>query len=98
MAWGTGARDRTSTAAHKARTARVLERDGYQCQIRGPRCVGHATTNDHIKNVKSFADPADAEHDDNCQAACVPCHARVSRRGRSGARGCVCRKAGTRVI
>lgn len=82
MAWGTGARDRTSTAEHKARTARVLERDGHQCQLRGPRCIGHATQNDHIKNVKSFANEADAEHDDNCQAACVPCHMeKTSREG-----------------
>ena len=50
MAWGTGARDRTSTAAHQARRKRVLKRDGYECRLRGPRCIGTATECDHIIN------------------------------------------------
>jgi 5-methylcytosine-specific restriction protein A len=52
----------------------VLKRDGYQCRLRGPRCIGKATECDHIINVKSFTDPNQAEADTNCQAACRPCH------------------------
>ncbi|RZL77433.1 MAG: HNH endonuclease [Rhodococcus sp. (in: high G+C Gram-positive bacteria)] len=72
--WGTGARARTNTAAHKARRLRVLARDHHICQIQGPRCTGAANICDHIINVKSFANPDDAERDDNCQAVCRPCH------------------------
>ena len=72
--WGQGSSKRTSTAAHIARRKRVLARDRHQCQIRTARCIGTATICDHIRNVASFAHPADAESDTNCQAACVPCH------------------------
>jgi len=75
MAWGNeGSRQRTSTAAHQARRLRVLARDNNQCQIRGPRCATVATDCDHIRNVKAFTNPGDAESDDNCQAVCRPCH------------------------
>ncbi len=49
-------------------TAFVLERDGYQCRIHGPRCIGHATQADHIKR-------GDDHRPGNLQAACQPCHA-----------------------
>jgi hypothetical protein len=31
---------------------RVLARDGYRCQVRGPRCQGEATMVDHIIPVR----------------------------------------------
>jgi|SRR3954453_10503900 5-methylcytosine-specific restriction protein A len=48
----------------------ILERDEYQCQIRGPRCLGQATVVDHIVpvNTQNMCDPS------NCRAACRPCN------------------------
>lgn len=50
--------------------AAILERDGYRCQIRRPRCVGLAATVDHI--VPAWRGGSD--HPSNLQAACGPCH------------------------
>jgi 5-methylcytosine-specific restriction protein A len=49
----------------------VLARDGYRCQIRGPRCVGVATQMDHVVELADGGPDTDA----NAQAACRPCHA-----------------------
>jgi 5-methylcytosine-specific restriction protein A len=57
---------------------RVLERDGYVCQLRYPGvCLGVATTADHILTVLNGGgnDPA------NLRASCAPCNlARENRR------------------
>jgi 5-methylcytosine-specific restriction protein A len=58
----------------------VLERDGYQCQLRfAGICIGEATEADHI------IQPGSGGTDDlwNLRAVCRPCHAR--RTGRQGA-------------
>lgn len=50
----------------------VLARDGYRCQIQGPRCTGRATEADHIVALAlggARLDPA------NLRAACKPCNA-----------------------
>jgi 5-methylcytosine-specific restriction protein A len=78
------ARTASSAATHargwsKLR-ASILERDGYRCQMRGPRCTGIATTVDHIREV------ADGGSDDpsNLQAACEPCHrSKTGKHGRA---------------
>jgi len=59
---------------------KVLERDGYQCQLRFPDiCVGRASQVDHIIQPE-----ADGGSDlANLRAVCVRCHAR--RTGRQGA-------------
>ncbi|WP_448389415.1 HNH endonuclease [Mycolicibacterium sp. XJ1904] len=66
--WGRGDK-RTGTTQHKARRLRVLKRDGYQCQLRYPGCIGTATICDHIIALGLGGRDAD----DNCQAACQPC-------------------------
>lgn len=76
MAWKRGGFSRTSTAEHRKRKARVLRRDGYKCQIKGPKCLGRATILDHIIPV-AFGGP---DEDANCQAACEPCHAEKTQR------------------
>jgi 5-methylcytosine-specific restriction endonuclease McrA len=57
----------------------VLERDGYECQIRGPKCLGRATEVDHVvpwREGGAWSDPT------NLRASCRPCNAgRVSRPG-----------------
>lgn len=73
MAWGTGASERVGTARHKKQRARILRRDGYQCQLRYPdRCIGIATEMDHHRNVAAGG----SDDDTNMQAVCHPCHAK----------------------
>ena len=56
----------------------VLMRDGYRCQIRGPRCTYAATHVDHIRPLADGGshDPA------NLRAACLNCN--LSRRRTGG--------------
>jgi 5-methylcytosine-specific restriction protein A len=61
------------------RRARVLERDGYACQLRYPGCRGRASEVDHI--VQPEAGGTNAL--ENLRAVCRWCHAR--RTGRQGA-------------
>jgi 5-methylcytosine-specific restriction endonuclease McrA len=49
----------------------VLERDGYACLIRGPRCTGYATTVDHIVPV---AEGGEFWAPENLRSACGPCN------------------------
>lgn len=50
--------------------AKVMQRDNWTCQLRGPHCAVIATDCDHIVNV------ANGGSDDmsNLCAACKPCH------------------------
>lgn len=59
----------------------VLERDCYECQIRGPRCTGEATQVDHIVAAAFGGD------DDygNLRAACRSCNASLGAKVRGGA-------------
>ncbi|MGV0675842.1 HNH endonuclease [Mycolicibacterium fortuitum] len=71
--WRRGGTTRTNTTEHRARHDRVLQRDGYQCSLRYPGiCIGTATICDHIVALTEHG----ADSDDNCQAACEPCHRR----------------------
>jgi 5-methylcytosine-specific restriction protein A len=64
----------------QARVRRVLERDGYQCQLRyADICVGKASQVDHIIQPEAGGGSDLA----NLRAVCVRCHAR--RTGRQGA-------------
>lgn len=56
----------------------VLERDGWLCQIRGPRCSVQADQADHIV---PFARGGDAYDPANLRAACAPCN--LGRRART---------------
>jgi hypothetical protein len=59
---------------------KVLERDGYHCQLRFPDiCIGKATEVDHIIQPEAGGGSDLA----NLRAVCVRCHAR--RTGRQGA-------------
>lgn len=51
--------------------AYVLERDLYQCQIRGPLCTRSATEADHIRELAAGGAPYDPG---NLRAACKPCN------------------------
>lgn len=49
----------------------VLNRDGWQCQIRGPRCTGRANTVDHINPVATHGHTLNPAL---LRAACVACN------------------------
>ena len=49
------------------RRLRVLVRDRWRCQIRGPHCIGRANEVDH-------GDDRDDHRDSNLRAVCKPCH------------------------
>lgn len=49
----------------------VLERDAYQCQIRGPRCTFIATAVDHILPLSLGGEAYSIE---NLRAACTTCN------------------------
>lgn len=72
MAYGTADRRRRLPANWEQLRRFVLARDGYTCQLRGPRCAGRATDVDHIEAM------TDDHRPEALQAACRPCHAEKS--------------------
>lgn len=50
--------------------AKVLTRDGWECQLRQPGCLTEATEVDHIQPVSQGGD----DDLDNLAAVCHPCH------------------------
>ena len=50
---------------------RVLDRDGWTCQLRGPGCTLVAGTVDHIRALSEGGDPYDPA---NLRAACRHCN------------------------
>jgi 5-methylcytosine-specific restriction enzyme A len=50
----------------------VLARDGFECQIRLPKCRGQATAVDHIVELEDGGSRYDLS---NLQAACASCNA-----------------------
>lgn len=64
MSWATHPVD----AAWRRTRLLVLQRDNYRCQIRGPRCTGHATHVDHVLGRGLSESLADL------RAACEPCN------------------------
>lgn len=67
------ARDVYSSMAWVRTRLRVLERDGYICQVRLPGCRVKASAVDHIRELADGGDPYDMA---NLQAACVSCNSR----------------------
>ena len=61
----------TDTAAWKRVRRKVLVRDGYECQLRGPRCTFDAEHVDHIIPVSRGG----SDDPSNLQAVCLTCHA-----------------------
>lgn len=71
MAWQSGGRSRTGTAAHRRWRTAVLRRDDYRCR----RCGHHDPSGrtlraDHVVNVKAGGDDGVA----NGQTLCEHCH------------------------
>jgi 5-methylcytosine-specific restriction protein A len=60
-----------NTRAWKRVRLAILARDGYRCQIQGPRCKGTATEVDHILELHAGGAPL---HPSNLRAACKSCN------------------------
>jgi 5-methylcytosine-specific restriction endonuclease McrA len=66
----------------RAKLQRVLQRDGYECQIRDTGCTQLATEVDDILPVSVTGITRADATDDMLQAACHACHARKTERER----------------
>jgi 5-methylcytosine-specific restriction protein A len=74
----------TRGANWKRTRRRILNRDGHECQIRGPRCAVDANEVDKIIPASRGGSDTD---DDNLRAVCPPCHkAKTARETAAGAR------------
>ena len=73
--WINGGRPRTTTTAHRAWAAQVLDRDNHLCRIQRPGCTWVGTTADHVTPIAEGGAEFDLA---NGQAACKPCHAKKS--------------------
>lgn len=56
----------------------VLKRDGWACRHCGEAVIESTVELDHIRPVKRFKRPVDANFLENLQALCIPCHKRKS--------------------
>jgi 5-methylcytosine-specific restriction endonuclease McrA len=68
---------------------RILQRDGYACQLKLPKCRGKARAVDHIIDWRDGGGWFDAT---NLRAACIPCNtaqrnSRVAERARAQREG-----------
>lgn len=66
----------TGTTQWQELRVKVLERDRYQCQIRGETCTGHAT---HVDKIQAAAHGGDPFNRRNLQAACANCNSQKGR-------------------
>lgn len=67
----------TSTYEWQKLRKQVLERDGHECQERGPNCIGYANEVDHDHNVAAGGAKLEPR---NARAICTPCHRDKTRR------------------
>ncbi len=63
---------RYSTSAWQRTRKAILMRDGYTCQVRGPRCQHRATSVHHILPSSQY--PHLFFDSTNLQASCGPCN------------------------
>jgi RNA-directed DNA polymerase len=52
----------------------VLARDGYRCRLCREPVTERTAQVDHLRPVRSFKRPVDANRLDNLQTLCIPCH------------------------
>jgi 5-methylcytosine-specific restriction endonuclease McrA len=54
---------------------RIMERDGYTCQTCGEVVTPETCEVDHIRPVRRFKRPIDANSEGNLWTLCLACHA-----------------------
>jgi 5-methylcytosine-specific restriction endonuclease McrA len=52
----------------------ILERDEWSCQLCGVKVTDQTAEIDHIRPVRRFKRPIDANSPDNLWTVCIPCH------------------------
>lgn len=52
----------------------ILQRDGHACQLCDKQVTSHTAQVDHVKPVRRFKRPVDANHPDNLWTLCIGCH------------------------
>lgn len=57
----------------------ILERDEYTCQKCGNAVTTHTSETDHIRPVRRFKRPVDANTPDNLWTLCITCHKRKTK-------------------
>lgn len=60
-----------TSSAWRRRRLEILERDGWRCQIQGPKCLGEANEVDHKAPISMGGSKLDPS---NLRAACRPCN------------------------
>lgn len=60
----------------------VLERDGFTCQLCDRTVESRTAEVDHVKPVKRFKRPVDANSLDNLWTLCIPCHSEKTKSDR----------------
>lgn len=73
---------RTGNRAWRQLRAQALDRDNHECQLRGPRCTGHAVQVDHVMP----AHRGGTDDVENLVSVCRSCHAAKSQREATVAR------------
>ena len=68
--------EHTNDLEYRANRPKALQRDTFQCQIKGPGCTGAAEEVDHKVNFKAGGSHALP----NLQSVCKPCHKRKTQR------------------
>ncbi len=64
----------------------ILKRDEYTCQLCGGRITPHTAEIDHIRPVRRFKRPVEANTFDNLWTLCTPCHKGKTEFDRQGER------------
>ena len=62
----------------------ILERDQYTCQQCGTAVTHRTAEIDHIRPVRRFKRPIDANVEGNLQTLCLPCHDKKTQADRQG--------------
>jgi len=65
----------------------VRERDEFRCQLCGVNVTPHTAEIDHIRPVRRFKRPVDANTVDNLWTLCIPCHVSKTKSDRQGESG-----------
>jgi 5-methylcytosine-specific restriction endonuclease McrA len=71
MSWSSSNRRSQLPSDWERKRRRVMRRDNWECQIKGPGCLGSATDVDHVRRGGNHSD-------ENLRAACRACHSRKS--------------------
>jgi len=66
---------RSRRRALRSRQRTIWDRDGWECQVRGPQCTGHKyLTLGHKIPIEAGIEAGGTDDDDNLQTECLTCN------------------------